>query len=193
MSSSVLAVSEMQLIENFVQGDRGSFTILYKRYWYKLFLIANRRLHDKEASEELIQEIFVKLWENRETLQIACIENYLVGAVRYSVIDHVRKEMVRNKYINHYKTFVGQEDSETEQIVAVNDLTNTIEAGLRFLPEKSQEIFKLSRMESWPVSKIADHLQLSEKGVEYHITKTIRTLKLYLRDFVAIATLISLM
>jgi len=187
MSSSVLAVSEMQLIENFIQGDRSSFTILYKKYWYKLYLIANRRLNDKAASEELIQEIFVQLWERREALQITSLENYLVRAVRYSVIDYVRKEIVKNNYIHHYRDFVEQEASQTDDTVAANDLAASMEAGLKTLPEKSQEVFRLSRIENWPVTRIATHLQLSEKGVEYHITKSLKMLRTYLKEFVAIA------
>ena len=189
MSSSVLAVSEMQLIENFIQGDRSSFAILYKKYWYKLYLIAQRRLNDKAVSEELIQEIFLQLWEKRETLKINSLENYLVRAVRYSVIDYIRNEIVKNNYIHHYKSFIEQEELQTENIVAANDLAAYMEAGLKTLPEKSQEVFRLSRIENWPVTKIAAHLQLSEKGVEYHITKSLKTLRAYLKDFVAVAIL----
>ncbi|MCF2446516.1 sigma-70 family RNA polymerase sigma factor [Dyadobacter sp. CY345] len=189
MSSSVPALSEMQLIEKFVQGDRDSFTILYKKYWYKLYLIAQKRLNDRAVSEELTQEIFVQLWERRETLEINSLENYLVKAIRYAVIDYIRNEIVKNNYLHHYKAFVAHEESETENVVAVNDLSTFMEAGLKTLPEKSQEVFRLSRIENWPVARIASHLQLTEKGVEYHITKSIKTLKVYLKDFVAIAIL----
>ena len=186
MSSSDISVSEMQLIENFIQGDRSSFSIIYKKYWYKLFLIASRRLNDKDTSEELVQEIFVQLWEKRSTLQIQSLENYLVRSIKYAVIDHIRSQIVKDNYISYYKTFLDQEESQTEELVAVNDMTFFMEKGLKSLPEKSQEVFRLSRMENWPVTKIATHLQLSEKGVEYHITKSLKTLRIYLKDFVAI-------
>ena len=186
MSSSDITVSEMQLIENLIQGDRGSFTVIYKKYWYKLFLIASRRLNDKNISEELVQEIFVQLWEKRGSLKIQSLENYLARAIKYAVIDHIRAQIVKDNYISYYKTFLDQEESETENQVAVNDMTFFMEKGLKSLPEKSQEIFRLSRMENWPVTKIATHLQLSEKGVEYHITKSLKTLRIYLKDFVCI-------
>ena len=184
MSSSALAVSEMQLIENFIQGDRSSFTAIYKAYWYKLFLIAQKRLNDKATSEELVQEIFVQLWEKRASLQIHSLENYLVRAVKYAVIDYIRTQVVKNNYIHYYRSYIEQEESQTENTVAINDLTSVMEKGLKTLPEKSQEVFRLSRIEHWPVTKIATHLQLSEKGVEYHITKSIKTLRVYLKDFV---------
>lgn len=190
MSSSVPALSEMQLIEKFVQGDRVSFTILYKRYWYKLYLIAQKRLNDKAVSEEIIQEIFVQLWEKRENLEITSLENYLVRAVRYSVIDHIRNEIVKDNYIHHYKTFIAQEESQTENVVDVNDLAAVMEVGIKTLPEKSQEVFRLSRIENWPVAKIATHLRLSEKGVQYHITKSLKTMRIHLRDFVSVAILL---
>jgi len=186
MNSSDLVTSEMQLLENFIHGDRASFTILYKQYWYKLFLIANRRLNDREISEELVQEIFVQLWEKRETLHIQSLEKYLVRSMKYAVIDHIRSQIIKNNYISYYKAFIDQEESDTENLVAVNDLATYLEKGLKILPDKSREVFRLSRMESWPVTKIASHLQLSEKGVEYHITKSLKTLRIYLKDFVAL-------
>lgn len=187
MSSSDIATSDMQLIENLIQGDRSSFTIIYKKYWYKLFLIANKRLNDREISEELVQEIFVQLWEKRGTLTIICLEKYLARAMKYAVIDHIRSQIIKNNYFNYYRTFIDQNESDTENLIAINDLTTFLEKGLKSLPEKSQEIFRLSRMESWPVTKIATHLQLSEKGVEYHITKSLKTLRLYLKDFVCVS------
>ncbi|WP_159467441.1 sigma-70 family RNA polymerase sigma factor [Dyadobacter sp. 3J3] len=186
MSPTVHAVSEGQLIENLIHGERQSFTIIYQKYWYKLYLIAQRRLNDKAVSEELVQEIFVQLWEKRATLKIQSLDNYLVRAVKYAVIDHVRSQIIKDNYIIYYKTFLDQEESQTENLVALNDMTFFMEKGLKSLPEKSQEVFRLSRMENWPVNKIATHLQLSEKGVEYHITKSLKTLRIYLKDFVAI-------
>jgi RNA polymerase sigma-70 factor (family 1) len=186
MSSSVLAVSEMQLIENLIQGDRNSFTAIYKQYWYKLFLIAQRRLNDKAVSEELIQDIFVQIWDKRASLQIHSLENYLVTAVKYAVVDYIRTQVVKNKYIHYYHTFIEQQEFQTDNIIAVNDLNTRIEEGLKTLPEKSQEVFRLSRVENWPVTKIATHLQLSEKGVEYHITKSLKTLRIHLKDFVVV-------
>lgn len=188
MSSSDLVTSEMQLLENLIQGDRVSFTTLYKKYWYKLFLIANRRLNNREISEELVQEIFVQLWEKRRTLHhIQCLEKYLVRSMKYAVIDHIRSQIIKNNYITYYKAFIDQEESDTENLIAVNDLNTFLERGMKILPDKSREVFRLSRMENWPVTKIASHLQLTEKGVEYHITKSLKTLRVYLKDFVTLS------
>lgn len=186
MSSSVLTVPDIQLIENLIQGDRAAFTAIYKKYWYKLFVLAQKRLDDKAISEEIVQELFIQLWEKRESLHIETLENYLTRALRYSVIDYIRSQIVKNNYISYYKAFVQQQESQTELAVAEHDLALCMEQGLKTLPEKSQEVFRLSRFEKWSVTKIATHLHLSEKGVEYHITKSIKTLRVHLRDFVAV-------
>jgi RNA polymerase sigma-70 factor (family 1) len=184
MSSSAFTTSEIELIDNLIQGDRNSFTIIYKKYWYKLYLIAYRKLKDREIAEELVQEIFVGLWEKRSNSGIQSLERYLVCAMKYAVIDHIRCQITRNKYLEYYRAFVETDQSETEELIAMNDLASSLEIGLNSLPDKSQEVFRLSRMESWPVYKIASHLHLSEKGVEYHITKSLKTLRIVLKDFV---------
>lgn len=184
MSPTVPAVSEGQLIANLIQGDRNSFTVIYKRYWYELFLVAHRRLQDKAVSEELVQEIFVQLWEKREALRIECLKHYLLRAIKYAVIDHIRTQVVRNKYLHFISVFNDLQTSEVETGIAIDDINLCVQKGLKSLPGKSQEIFRLSRVENWPVNKIATHLQLTEKGVEYHLTKSIKTLRVYLKDFV---------
>jgi RNA polymerase sigma-70 factor (family 1) len=177
---------ESRLIEGLQNGDRECFSIIYNRYWYKLYLIAHRRLRDKAWCEELVQDLFVALWEKRGSLHIEHLENYLHRAMKYKVIDHIRAEITKNNYLEYFKAFVDQEDFVTEHTLAMNDLSNVIEKGLKSLPEKSRTVFRLSRLESWPVSDIAEHLNISEKGVEYHLTKSLKTLRLYLKELATI-------
>ena len=150
---------------------------------YKLYLVAFNRLKDKDACEEIVQDLFVTLWEKRESLDIRSLENYLFRSMKYRVIDHIRAQITKNNYVEYYEAYVDQTEHETENTIALNDLTAVIETGLKTLPEKSREVFRLSRLESWPKSEIATHLNLSEKGVEYHLTKSLRTLRVYLREF----------
>jgi RNA polymerase sigma-70 factor (ECF subfamily) len=170
------------LIEGLKAGNEEAFTAVYKEYWYRMFLVAYRKLQHREVAEEIIQDIFTRLWKEREKLQISSLGYYLFSAVRYEVIDHIRTQGSENKYLDYYKSFSSFEDCTTEDAIAFNDLSRTVEEGLDILPEKSKEIFKLHRLENWPVAKIARHFQLSEKAVEYHITKATKSMRIYLRD-----------
>jgi RNA polymerase sigma-70 factor (ECF subfamily) len=190
MNGNFHKVADVTLLEALQQGDEQAFSAIYERYWYKVFLIAYRRLKDKELAKELVQEIFLKLWKNRLTLRITQLENYLVFAVKYAVIDHIRSNMVQDKYQAYYQLFMSTADSNTEDTLAYNDLLNTVNSGLETLPQKSREVFRLNRLENWPVPKIALHLKLSEKAVEYHLTKSLKILRAYLREYMLILLLL---
>ncbi|MDJ1503822.1 RNA polymerase sigma-70 factor [Xanthocytophaga agilis] len=182
MNSKNTELSEQELLEAFLNGDRTAFTTIYQLYWHKMYIVAYRKLKDKQAAEEIIQDIFVKLWKNRATVHITRLDYYLFTAVRYSVIDHIRSEIVQGEYEEYYKTFLSLEDSNTENTIAFNELISTITNGLDILPEKSREVFRLNRLEHWPVAQIAEHLDLSEKAVEYHLTKSLKSMRVYLKD-----------
>jgi RNA polymerase sigma-70 factor (family 1) len=174
-------VSEQSLIESLQAGDEEAFTAIYREYWYRMFLVAYRKLQHRETAEELIQDIFTRLWKERDRVHIISLDYYLFSAVRYEVIDHIRSQGAQNRYLDYYKAFASIEDRDTENIIAFNDLSKIVDKGLDILPEKSKEIFKLNRLDHWSVSRIATHLQLSEKAVEYHLTKATKSIRLYLK------------
>ncbi|MBE9462392.1 RNA polymerase sigma factor [Dyadobacter subterraneus] len=174
--------SETDLIEGLRVGDRDAFTIIYKEYWYRMFTVANRKLQNRELAEELIQDIFTRLWKERETIRITQLDFYLFSAVRYEVIDQIRAAGRQNTYAEYYKAFASFEDLNTENTVVFNDLVQMIDKGLEILPEKTREVFKLCRLQNWSLAKIASHLDLSEKAVEYHLTKATKSIRIYLKE-----------
>lgn len=178
--------SEAELIEGLRKGDRDAFTTIYKDYWYRLFTVANRKLQDRALAEELIQDIFTRLWKERETVRITQLDFYLFSAVRYEVIDHIRAIGRRNNYVQYFQAFASFENLDTENTVAFNDLVSMIDKGLEILPEKTREVFRLHRLQHWPIAKIALHMDLSEKAVEYHLTKATKSIRIYLKEILIV-------
>lgn len=168
------------LLDQLRKGDANAFTQLYKTYWYPLFLVAYRKLNDKASAEEVVQEIFTRLWKNRATNAIDDIEFYLFSAVRYEVINAIRSRMVRHQYTIYVNGQMRQEASNTDEIVAFNELASLIEQGLQTLPTKSGEIFRLSRFDALTIPQIAQRLRTSDKVVEYHLTKALKHLRGYI-------------
>ena len=173
---------DLNLITALQAGDEEAFTSIYKKYWYKMFLVAYRKLQHREIAEELVQDIFTRLWKERMNVRISNLDYYLFSAVRYEVIDNIRVRSSQNEYLDYYLSFSNFEDSNTENTIAFNDLIKTIDEGLDVLPEKSKEIFKLHKLEHWSVERIAKHFQLYEKAVEYHLTKATKSIRLYLKE-----------
>ncbi len=171
------------LLDRFLQGDERAFIEIYDRYWYKLFLSSYRRVKNKGAAEELVQNLFLKLWEKRGTLRIDQLENYLFSSIRNATIDFLDKQMVADKYLEHFKIYTSLEGNTTEETVEFDNLEEAIEKGLQTLSGKSEKIFRLRKIDHWPVERIARHLQLSEKTVHYHLTRSLKFIRSYLREF----------
>lgn len=174
------------LADRFLRGDRKAFVEVYDRYWYKLFLSSYRRIRNKAVAEELVQDLFVRLWEKRGMLHVDQLENYLFSSIRNATIDYLNRQIVSEKYVAYYKLFISLEGNTTEEMVELTDLSEALERGLHELSEKSEKIFRLHRMDHWPVEKIARHLNLSEKTVHYHLTQSQKFIRAYLQQFTLI-------
>jgi RNA polymerase sigma-70 factor (family 1) len=180
---SVNLCDDKTLLHRLLQGDEQAFIETYDRYWYKLFLSSYRRTRNKAVAEEIVQNLFLKLWEKRGSLAIGQLENYLFSSIRNATIDFLNKQMVADKYLEHQKVYRSLEGNTTEEMVGLVNLEDEIEKGLQALSGKSEQVFRLHRIDNWPVEKIAHHLNLSEKTVHYHLTKSMKFIRTYLQEF----------
>lgn len=174
---------DSDLSVRFLEGDREAFIEIYDRYWYKLFLSSYGKVKNKAVAEELVQSLFMKLWEKRGCLRIDDLEKYLFSSMRNATIDFLNSQMVANKYLNYQKVFFSMEGNTTEEMVEYNELEGALENGLRALSGKSEKIFRLYRIDNWPVEKIARHFNLSEKAVHYHLTRSQKFIRTFLQEF----------
>ncbi|WP_234735771.1 RNA polymerase sigma-70 factor [Tellurirhabdus bombi] len=175
---------DLQLLDALANDDRLALSELYNRYWYALFRVAYQKANSREVAEELVQDLFVGLWQKRATLRVRQVEHYLFSAIKYSVIDFIRTQLVHEKFREYEYAFGLTSDMQTDNQLAYNDLVGSIETELIKLPSKTQEVFRLSRFDGLSIPSIAQTLNLSEKTVEYHLSKALKTLRLQLQDFV---------
>lgn len=158
-----------------------AFEILYKKYWYQLYCVAYKYTGSGPDAEELVQNLYEKIWRNRASLQVKNWGAFLTVSVRNMVIDYHRRQSQKNKFLKNYTPHAAinslQEEPDQEQLLVL------IENHLHELPEKTQTIFKLSRYEHKSIKEIAGQMQLSEKAVEYHITRSLKLLRQHLRNY----------
>ncbi|UOQ71575.1 sigma-70 family RNA polymerase sigma factor [Hymenobacter cellulosilyticus] len=164
-------------------GDETAFAELYKRYSYPLFNVAYGKLKNREVAEELVQDLFENLWSKRTTAQIEQLGSYLFSALRYRIINYIKSEKVRTSYELFCRLHLNEADTGTEAAVALNDLNEALTAGMQHLSEKAQEVFRLSRLEQYTIPEISVRVNLSEKTVEYHLRKSLKLMRRYLRNF----------
>lgn len=175
--------NETLLLENLRKGCVHSFEQIFKQYWHGLYTLAKVKLQSHDEAEEVIQGIFSALWEKRQSLVITNLSFYLQTAVKNRILNIIRSRLTEEKYWNYYRSFIPQHQNITENVVVFDDLSDAVEVAVNLLPPKSREVFKLSRMEGRSNAEIANLLHLSEKAIEYHLTKSLRELRVHLKDY----------
>lgn len=179
------------LIKLLKGGDEDALKEIYSRYWKPCYLHAIRKIRLKEVAEELVQNLFVGLWERRDATPVSNLGAYLHSALKYQIITYIRASIVREKYLRAAKLQGSEPDaihapktSEAESTLLLHELSEAIEAAIVQLPEKSRLIFRLSRFEHRSNREISQSMDISEKTVEYHITQSLKSLRLHLKDFI---------
>jgi RNA polymerase sigma-70 factor (family 1) len=162
------------------------FAEIYQVFWKKLYCTANNLLRDKTLAQEIVQDVFVKLWLNRnEIRQVENAQSYLLRALRNKIYDHYDNVACRKK---HYKIALenfSEERNDVDDIIAFNEGMSLIGEELKKMPKKTQTVFRLSKFQKYSNDEIAVKTQLSSKAVEYHITQAIKKLRIRLAIFLS--------
>lgn len=169
---------EKNLILRIVDGDQQAFADLYDMYADKLYYFSLRFLKSKEDAENLCQEVFLKIWETRDRLNIDYSFNaYLFTIARNTIFNIHRKKLneqaFRDYLINHGNFF----HSKTEQDVFFNDLNEKVNACIETLPSQRKKVFELSRKDGLSHKEISLQLNISEKTIETHIRLALKTIR----------------
>lgn len=180
--------TDQDLLSLIRKDDDDAFAELYNRYAGKVRSLAFSKVNSIEATQEIVQEIFSGIWERRRSLYIDAVPNYLAVAVKYRAINHIKSQLAFRKYADLYKAFVKISEEETLEAVQFHNLTEAIEEGVQKLPEKTQLVFRLNRMEGKSIAEIAVKLKLSEKAIKYHISRSIKELRFHLKEFLISVT-----
>ncbi|OZI09790.1 hypothetical protein BWI93_02690 [Siphonobacter sp. BAB-5385] len=176
--------TDHELLIRLQNGDESAFASLYDRYWSKLYAYVYNRIRSQEDTEELVQEVFIVLWENRQSIVITdSLSLYLFSILKRQLVSYFRSEKVKSVFAEHFAHFIqGQMDNSTDERWAVDDLQQRIEAAIAELPNKCQEVFWLSRKQQLSSLEIASQLQISQRTVENYLSRAVAHLKLQLGD-----------
>jgi len=167
-----MADIDMVLWNKIKSGDKSAFEILFQSHYPLLCLFAKRYTHDMDLAREVVQDLFVYLWEHKEELSIQnSIKSYLYKAVRFNSIRRIENE---KKLGVRMDTLPEPDDPEFNDHLEYAELQAKILEVIGSLPEQCQNIFKLSRFDQLKYSEIAQKLNLSVKTVEAQISKALR-------------------
>ncbi len=158
------------------------FTIYFK----ELAVYAKKYTNDIDVAQDITQDVFVKLFEKRETLEIhTSLKSFLYVSVRNRALDHIRSQ--KRKQIHHeeiYNTSKSKVYVEDQELQEETELQAKVYKLITQLPEKNQKIFKLSRLEGRSNEEIAVLLGISKRTVETHISNALKKLRIQLPSFI---------
>src|SRR5688572_11233221 len=167
-------------------NDELAFKELYKRHWQQLFYSVLNKIDSKEVAEDIVQTVFTDLWYRRELLSIDNIAAYLQASVRNRVINYIRFAISNKVHLSNFTERQKQGQDDADVHLLVQELNVAIDRAIRQMPEKTQTVFRLSRFERQSNKEISRIMNLSEKAVEYHIKQSLKTLRIYLKDFMLV-------
>lgn len=173
-------------------SDESAYEAIYLRYWRQLYAIAVQKTNDQAVAEELVQELFMSLWENRQKSSIGNLEAYLRTALRYSTITFFKKRLAAQETeldtVQHLAI-----DGGADTAIGVDELSAALEQALTLLPEKTRQVFQMNRFEHRSIADIAQHFGITERAVEYHMTQSLRTLRLHLKGYLSYSVMLLLL
>lgn len=166
-------------------GDLLAFDELYRLYSHKLFSFVFRILKNEADSEDIVQEVFIKIWEYRDKLSDYRFLNSFIFTVAYNnSISHLRKRISSEKYIQYLRNLTRSEtrdDFITE--IELAELNNKVEKLISSLPGRQKQIFLLHREKGLTYPEISEKLEISKNTVENHMVKALRFLRRHLNNF----------
>lgn len=164
----------LNLIED---DDKGAFTVFYSNNFQKLILVSDRYVKNMHVAEEIVQDMFLKIWEDkRMLLYVNSVKAYLYRSVVNASLNYINRQ--KNIEKHHLKIAEHLTDDDIEIINEQNELIVLLYNEIEQLPEKCQKVFKLSRLEGLKYKDIAAELSISEKTVENHMSNALRLLRL---------------
>ncbi|HTF20642.1 MAG TPA: RNA polymerase sigma-70 factor [Chryseolinea sp.] len=183
-----MTTDEWKLIrEAIVQGDEWAFGKLYNGLWSRLYAVAFNYVRDKATAQEIVQEVFIKLWLRREELgNVLDIHAFALQSTKFRIYDHFDKQAVQEKYVAYSLKHGESQVNDAHQLAEFNETRSRIERELACLPETTQRVFRLSRQEQFSNKEIASNMKLSVKAVEYHITQSLKHLRLKLGNLLVL-------
>ncbi|MDR2270342.1 MAG: RNA polymerase sigma-70 factor [Sphingobacterium sp.] len=169
------AINDLELLDLIKEKDDSAFGELYQRYWKDMYYNACKILRNQDLAKDIVQEVFISLWNRRTELSIQHVRSYMQQSTRFAVLKAIRDQKVDDKFYDRLRYITTELIEEhpllfKEQKMILNQL-------IRELPLDCQETFRMSREEQLTYKQIAQKLNISEKAVEKRIGKSLKFLR----------------
>jgi RNA polymerase sigma-70 factor (family 1) len=178
----IRSYNEKKLLQRVAGGDEKAFDMFFNLYKGKIFAYAYKLSKSRHIAEEIVQEIFIKLWINREQLrEVNNPGTYIFVMVKNKVIDYLRKIANEDGIFTQVWKFINAQQDTADKVLDAKESQGLINVALGQLSTQKRKIFLMSRSEGLSHREIAEKLSLSVSSVKNHIVETLSHIKSFLR------------
>jgi RNA polymerase sigma-70 factor, ECF subfamily len=177
-------LNENNLVSDILQGDKSAFSLIFRHYYADMVLFAHTFVKDQAVSEEIAQEAFVKLWENRQTIVItSSLKSFLLKSIQNRCLDHLKHSVIKNRYESSVLQNNCILENDTENYVLYSELQDGLEKAIGQMPEEISSVFRMNRFEGRTYAEIARDLNVSVRTIEVRMGKALTFLRKNLKDY----------
>jgi RNA polymerase sigma-70 factor, ECF subfamily len=174
----------MEITSDLTDKTEAAFENLFKKHFRELHAYGFSLLKDWDTAEEIVQAVFLKLWEKSDWEHIqTSIKSYLYKSVYHDCLNYIRRQKIHLKYQTQTVHTTESHVENTDGKIKLSEMEQQLSNALNKLPEKCRAIFHLSRFELLKYQEIANQLDISIKTVETHMVKALRILRKEMKDF----------
>jgi RNA polymerase sigma-70 factor, ECF subfamily len=188
--------NELVFFESFKKGDEKAFAHFYNTYFNKIQAFSIQFVYSEEEAQNLTQEAFIHLWENKENIaSINGIQSFLYTYAKSKCLNYIRHDKVKDRFKNDVLNQKERElDSEILNSFSFDtleflELERLINEAVQNLPPKTRTVFIKKRFENKKNNEIAEEMNVTLKSVEAHMTKALKILKTKLSDYMLLLSL----
>lgn len=173
-----------EIIRKLKDGDHNAFEHVYNIYVDKLYYFILKLLKSPEMAEELVQEIFIRIWLLRDTLNTELsFDAFLFKIARNLSINLIKKTAYQHRVKDEIRVRSTSYSNSTESTVEYNETSKHLEEVLKKLPPKRQQIYRMSRMEGLDHNTIANNLNISKNTVKVQMVKASKFVKDHMKQY----------
>jgi len=157
--------SDQDLLLQLMKGSHEAFSIIYHKYWKKIFVYAYDRLKDTKQSQDIVQDLFVSLWERREGLQVDNLNAYLYASARYAILRLIDAQQAEAHFFTSLQHLSLDASAADHQMISA-ELLEAYRALVGKMPSQRRRIFQMRHEENLKTREIAEALNISQKTVQ---------------------------
>lgn len=181
-----LSSTDDELLLRLRNGDENAFSLIYTSHWDSIFQAAYNRLRNKEECRDIVQNVFISLWNRREQVVIKDLKAYLFTSVRYQVIRYTTRKPADSEFLDSFQHMISS-PYKSDDLIMEKDIQHIITLYIQTLPKKRRVIFNLYYIENQSTAQIAEQLNISRKTVQNQLHTVNNDLRLRITRLMTLA------